>query len=1327
MQLSVVKRVVFFAMAAGGGMLLSTRAEPPVLTWDPSVGGTVWNTTASNWLDAASAVTSWTQGAEAVFTNTPGGPVEVGENLSAAALTFTGSGYELSGTGVLSLGSTLFSAASCTNRIDAPLCAAAAAGISKTGPGTLTLGHPDITLRRPVAVEAGTLALENVTLAASAPVTVAADGTLAVRQAAANGLMGFYYDLITTNNVFNTLATLEAHFARLTPSLVVPSSLAGETFDFGASGEYFPPPYGAGGPRTNNFQVCFRGQITVPATDYYTFRIEHDDGFLLAFDREMVAMRKENTTTEVTVFLQSGPHDMMLALYQGGGRYRLRVQIKTVYGTYEMLPQSWLTPYTTLPRLDGDGALTLDSGAALNLQQSASGAFSGRWSGPDDAVFAKSDRHHLALTSANTASNGFAGNLAVYKGSLAIDAPERLADSSTVTIANEAVLRVNADETIGALAGAGCVALGGSPAVHVYTFSSDADCGISSAKTYTHLLDFPDNGSAPTVNGVTFTDAGMSGSANGYAWDTVNPPTKKWQPGTTSGIAQLLYDFVYDSLDYTITLSGLTPGQAYDTRLYFRSFGNPNPNSTRNVTFVFTAGKRFVGSTEHIIESVARSIVSCRYTADEAGTCSIRILSHHANDTCHLYGLTNEEAPPVAAPADPPSWGPSVVAFSGDADSGLSPLKSYTHLLDFPDNDYPAIVNGVAFTAAAMNGSANGYSWSCVTPPTSKWNNPKIDREREGMDRLLWDFFYDSTNFTVTLSGLYPGETYETRLYFRSFGNPVPNSSRDITCTFTAGAVNLGSVPHDLDTMARSMVRCRYTADSAGTLAVHVVSANKGSTCHLYGLSNERVPRSGSNGPTLTLDTPQACTAQLDGGVSGVGTLIKRGPGTQRLGGLVDLPLPLDVQTGTLALIPGAVVRQGVAIDAGATLDIPSGDVTLGGIAGTGVLNFGGVIPYPIVGGLRTVCVTDDASTGIAASNRYTHLLDFGMRSEAAVINGVAFNKVKTQTGSIQGYGWYNLPPGFHAGNAPANVPTNSGLYNLLYDMTHGWSWPNPVTMQINGLIPGKRYDVHLYSRSWGPMLGGNRTQTLTFDPDGSGPISESIIINPDNMLPHYLGYRYTAVSPTLDITIQSANSNMTYHLNALSNEEICDAVYVPPVLDLSHDCTFAGTVAGAGGWAKEGQGTLTLAGPVTATGPLFLRAGTLVCDALGGDASVASNAWLRVGDVASCGTLDVGGTLTFAPGTRLPWRHTADAADLYTAAAAVFPTNGTLQLMPLVSGIKPPAWRPIVIAQTPIEGPDDLSGWVIEGASSQATLLYNTDRTVIYLSGPKGMLFILR
>ena len=1318
---------------------------PPVLRWAPSIDGNVWNTTSTNWLDVSSNAVAWIPGATAAFESADGGQVQIAEDVAATNLIFTGNGYTLLGLGRLKVDGTVSVADATANRIDADLLSAA--GFAKTGTGTLTLGSPNATLTKPVTVSQGTLALQAATIPGG--VSVAAPAALAVLPAATNGLMGFYYNVTPTNTFFSTLAIMEAHFAKMTPALAAPSGQAGDTLDFGSGGELFPSPYGFGGTRTNNFEAVWRGILTVPSSDYYTFRITHDDGFLLALDRKMLMNLLSTGTHDSTVYLEAGPHDMVLGFYQSGGSSSLQVKIKTLYSAFVALPNAWLTPYTSVGALGGNGTVSLaTSNTAFNVTQSGASSFSGTLSGPAGSLFNKKDSFNLALTSASTTSNAFAGDVAVQGGILALPTRERIGDASTVSLATESALRLASDETLGALSGAGTVTLGGNPAVTVSTFSGDADSGISAIKTYTHLLDFPsDNGTPATINGVAFIAAGLSGNTNGYAWSTINPPTGVWTNGFLTGVSQLLFDFAYGSTDYTLTLSGLHPGQTYETRLYFK--GSGDVYSTRKVTFAFTAGAVFVGSIDYIIESATRSMVSCRYTSDAAGTLSIHVLSHHSVDTCHLYGLSNEEASAPSRPEPAPAVSPCVVAFTNDSDSGISTLKTYTHKLDFPANGNPATVNGVTFTAAGMNGSADGYDWSTAgTPLDLTWNDSPNDSTREGIDRLLWDFQYNSTNFTITLSGLYPGQTYETRLYFRSFGAPVVNSSRDATFTFTAGAVALGSVGHDLDTLARSMVRCRYTADAAGTLSVRVFSPNSGSTCHLYGLSNEMIQ---DVLPTLTLNTPAGRIARHTGALNGYGRLVKQGEGTQIFSGINSLSAPTDAKAGTLAFESGASVLSGVVVRAGATLSAPNGNVWLGSLEGAGTFSLSGIPPYPVTNLLYMAFFTNDLSTGISSSKTYTHKIDFGTRSSpATVINGVTFDKVTTASGTLNGYGWANFPSGSHGGSAPSGdhgVPTDSGIYNLLYDMDYGLSWPNPATMQLTGLTPGKRYEVRFYNRSWG--WGGTRTQTLTFDPDGTGPISESITFSPDSLNPNFIGYRYTAASSTLAITVQSASSNQTYHIYGLSNEEATDAVCSPVVVDIARDSVFSGPVSGAGSWVKTGAATLTLTCTNTANGALLVSAGALAvtnggCATLGpvtvaggttlfgdgrvgGNVAVASNACLQAGTTSACGTLQIGGSLTLAQGVRLPWRFDTAASDTFIVGGQLtFPTNGVVQASALNGGVFAPAKTVLFASTQTINGPDTLTGWTVTGVN-KATLAYSDDHTKIYLQCPRGTVILLQ
>jgi hypothetical protein len=111
-------------------------------------------------------------------------------------------------------------------------------------------------------------------------------------------------------------------------------------------------------------------------------------------------------------------------------------------------------------------------------------------------------------------------------------------------------------------------ALGG--VFSVVPFTNDADSGISTANTYTHLVDPLDMNSPAMVNGVQFTNnersvAGhysISGMAGGGTTTTV------------FGTAKLMKDWVHEDderatgLPMVVTLNGLTPGQNYDLRLY---------------------------------------------------------------------------------------------------------------------------------------------------------------------------------------------------------------------------------------------------------------------------------------------------------------------------------------------------------------------------------------------------------------------------------------------------------------------------------------------------------------------------------------------------------------------------------------------------------------------------------------------------------------------------------------------------------------------------------------------------------------------------------------
>lgn len=114
--------------------------------------------------------------------------------------------------------------------------------------------------------------------------------------------------------------------------------------------------------------------------------------------------------------------------------------------------------------------------------------------------------------------------------------------------------------------------------------TDDASTGISTAKTYTHTVS---GGTAAWVNGVYFdrlnasyTPANFDWDTNGYSKNSIDFNYGLWDPAsggvTGPDLINLLWSFTFssDGQEYpafqTFTLSGLTPGETYDARIYIR-------------------------------------------------------------------------------------------------------------------------------------------------------------------------------------------------------------------------------------------------------------------------------------------------------------------------------------------------------------------------------------------------------------------------------------------------------------------------------------------------------------------------------------------------------------------------------------------------------------------------------------------------------------------------------------------------------------------------------------------------------------------------------------
>ncbi|MBQ6008232.1 MAG: autotransporter-associated beta strand repeat-containing protein, partial [Kiritimatiellae bacterium] len=205
----------------------------------------------------------------------------------------------------------------------------------------------------------------------------------------------------------------------------------------------------------------------------------------------------------------------------------------------------------------------------------------------------------------------------------------------------------------------------------------------------------------------------------------------------------------------------------------------------------------------------------------------------------------------------------TVPLITGDADSGFSTNKTYTHLVNFPEGSQPAVINGVTVDNTG-SWTRSGKAWS------SNWGGDGGTTET-GFGRLVYRFHHGSTDFNITLSGLTPGKLYDLRLYFRNFSS---DSRRNFTAYFTRGnGEEIGRQDWNADYDAakgagrsgNSAIGCRYVAGSDGTVTFRIVSYDGSNSCHTYGFSNELL--GDAPGASAVSLTPAAGeTARLTGG-----------------------------------------------------------------------------------------------------------------------------------------------------------------------------------------------------------------------------------------------------------------------------------------------------------------------------------------------------------------------------------------------------------------------------------------------------------------------------
>jgi hypothetical protein len=198
--------------------------------------------------------------------------------------------------------------------------------------------------------------------------------------------------------------------------------------------------------------------------------------------------------------------------------------------------------------------------------------------------------------------------------------------------------------------------------------------------------------------------------------------------------------------------------------------------------------------------------------------------------------------------------------------------------------------------------------------------------------------------------------------------------------------------------------------------------------------------------------------------------------------------------------------------------------------------------------------ITNDATSGISTSTTYTHKIDFGTSNVAgggATVNSVTFDQ-STISGFNATYG--GAFPSTNAGTA--NSATIGGGVGGLFQgfLLRGATSTNNATntLTLTGLTEGTQYDFRIYSGQW--RVSSTRNNTITFDPDGAGAISDSTpLINQDDPTAlgfsgtdaYYISYTYTATASgelVVDFTTGPGPTLQgSWHIYAITNQVVPD------------------------------------------------------------------------------------------------------------------------------------------------------------------------------------------
>ncbi|MCL2104617.1 MAG: PA14 domain-containing protein, partial [Kiritimatiellaeota bacterium] len=244
------------------------------------------------------------------------------------------------------------------------------------------------------------------------------------------GLKAHYYQFASSPGTgrIGSIDQIRALMADNAPVLVTDTLGAGETFDFGNDGRYFPPPFDVG---AEFFAALYSGYFRAETAGTYCFGLLSDDGSALYLDGKQIINNNRDQAygsepVSNTVYLAEGLYPIVIGFYQGGSAYGLTAFVQRP-GEEELapIPQDLLRPgeffSARVDNLEGNPntRLTLSGSATLDFLANTDSLFSGSIVSSPDAAIAKTGPARQTLTSAAAFTLGRAS---VLEGTLEMNA-----------------------------------------------------------------------------------------------------------------------------------------------------------------------------------------------------------------------------------------------------------------------------------------------------------------------------------------------------------------------------------------------------------------------------------------------------------------------------------------------------------------------------------------------------------------------------------------------------------------------------------------------------------------------------------------------------------------------------------------------------------------------------------------------------------------------------------------------------------------------------------------------------------------------------------------